>query len=124
MGTACGNKELLSISGIAGLQALTILYNAAPPIHVWIPNQPQATMARSSAGMLAPVVPKLDLARTGNGIPYFAPGRPFSIMGINTMVLPRNMVSIDCHQFMPPSINELASMYVGIQRLMLIHKAA
>ncbi len=27
---------------------------AAPPIQVWMPNQPQATSARSMAGTLAP----------------------------------------------------------------------
>ncbi len=31
---------------------------ASPPIHVWIPNQPHATTARSSDGRCAPRVPK------------------------------------------------------------------
>ncbi len=30
---------------------------AQPPIQVWMPNQPQATRARSSAGTLAPRMP-------------------------------------------------------------------
>src|SRR5215831_10894391 len=94
MGIACGNNELLSISGIPGFQALTILYIDAPPIHVCIPNQPQATIARRIAGTLAPFVPKLALAKTGNGIPYLAPACPFSIIGINTIVLPRKIVSM------------------------------
>ena len=73
IGMACGNKEPLPIPGIAGFHALTILYIDAPPIQVCMPNQPQATIARSIAGILAPFVPKLALAKTGNDIPYFAP---------------------------------------------------
>ena len=42
---------------------------AKPPIHVWMPNQPQATMARRMAGMLAPNTPNDDRARTGKGMP-------------------------------------------------------
>ena len=67
-------------------------------------------MARSSAGTLAPRTPKLARANTGNGMPYCAPARPLSSMGTSTMVLPRKMVSSACHQFMPPSMSELASM--------------
>src|SRR4026207_1948670 len=109
IGITWGNKELLSISGIPGFHALTILYIAAPPIHVWMPNQPQATIARSIAGILAPLVPKLALAKTGNGIPYLAPACPFNIIGIKTIVFPKKIVSIACHQFMPPPISELAN---------------
>ncbi len=42
---------------------------ASPPIHVWMPNHPQATTARKSAGMCAPRVPNAARAKTGNGIP-------------------------------------------------------
>ena len=45
-------------------------------------------------------------------------------MGTKTTLLPTKTVRIACHQFMPPSINELASIYVGMQRLMLIQSAA
>ena len=124
MGRAWGNNELLSISASEGFHARKILYSEAPPIHVWIPNHPQATIALSIAGMLAPFVPKLALTKTGKGIPYFAPACPFNIIGIKTMQLPRKMVSIACHQFMPPPINELANMYVGMHKLMLIQRAA
>ncbi len=41
-----------------GRKTPRILWTASPPIQVWMPNQPQATSARSSAGMLAPSVPK------------------------------------------------------------------
>jgi hypothetical protein len=60
--------------------------------------------------MLAPLTPKLALANTGKGMPYFAPACPFRIIGINTIVLPKRIVSIACHQFMPPPIRLLASM--------------
>jgi hypothetical protein len=59
--------------------------------------------------MFAPFVPKLALAKTGKGMPYFAPAWPFNIIGIKTIVLPRKIVTIACHQFMPPSMSELAS---------------
>ena len=74
-----------------------------------MPNQPQATMARNIAGMFAPFTPKLVRAKTGNGIPYLAPACPFKIIGIKTTMLPIKIVTIACHQFMPPSIKELAS---------------
>ncbi len=82
---------------------------AVPPIHVWMPNQPQATTARSSAGTFAPRVPKLARARTGNETPYFVPACAFKTIGTRTMVLPRRMVSIACHQFMPASMKPPAS---------------
>jgi len=33
-------------------------------------------------------------------------------------------VRIACHQLIPPPMSELASIYVGMQRLMLIQSAA
>ena len=92
-----------------GIHNRSIWYKAKPPIHVWIPNQPQATIALKIAGILAPFVPKEERTKTGNGMPYFAPARPFKIMGISTTVLPMKMVRIACHQFMPPSISEEAN---------------
>ena len=38
-----------------------------------MPNQPQATPARISAGRLAPYAPNEARATTGNGMPYFVP---------------------------------------------------
>ena len=89
-----------------------------------MPNQPQATIALNMAGMLAPLIPKLARAKTGKGIPYFAPACPLSNIGMSTITFPRKMVRIACHQFMPFEISELAIWYVGMQRLMLIHNAA
>jgi hypothetical protein len=43
--------------------------SAVPPIHVWMPNQPQATTARRTAGTFAPRVPNEARAKTGNGMP-------------------------------------------------------
>ncbi len=42
---------------------------ASPPIHVWMPNQPQATTERSSEGTWAPTVPNDERAYTGKGMP-------------------------------------------------------
>src|SRR6202142_1065379 len=52
-----------------GKKSPSMLWMASPPIHAWMPNHPQATKARMSAGMFAPVVPKDARQRTGNGIP-------------------------------------------------------
>jgi hypothetical protein len=45
-------------------------------------------------------------------------------MGTSTMVFPKKIVRMACHQFIPPPMRELASIYVGMQRLMLIQRAA
>src|SRR5437867_2577137 len=82
---------------------------AWPPIQVWIPNQPQATIARRIAGTFAPRVPNEARHKTGNDTPYFVPACAFRIMGTSTMVLPSRMVIIACHQFMPASMNPPAS---------------
>jgi hypothetical protein len=61
------------MSASDGIHARKTWYKDSPPIHVCMPNQPHATIARNIAGIFAPFVPKLDLTSTGNGIPYFAP---------------------------------------------------
>jgi hypothetical protein len=73
-----------------------------------MPNQPQATIARSIAGTLAPRTPKLARQSTGNDTPYLVPACAFRIMGIRTMTLPKRIVSIACHQFIPADISPLA----------------
>jgi hypothetical protein len=40
-----------------GTNAAKKVCRAWPPIHAWMPNQPQATMARISAGRFEPSVP-------------------------------------------------------------------
>src|SRR5215510_5230208 len=97
---------------------------AQPPIHVWMPNHPQATRARSMAGTLAPRMPKAARQYTGKGIPYFVPAWPFRIIGTRTMMLASTIVSTACHQFMPSSISDDASMYVGTQADIATHSAA
>ncbi len=47
----------------------SMVWIAWPPIQVWMPNHPQATSPRRTAGTLAPRVPKEARASTGNGIP-------------------------------------------------------
>lgn len=89
MGKACGINVVLSIPASEGNHTRKILYKEAPPIQVCMPNHPQATIALSIAGIFAPFVPKLALTKTGKGIPYFAPAWPLSIIGINTMQLPK-----------------------------------
>ena len=66
-GKICGNVYN------EGIHNRSIWKKAKPPIQVCMPNQPHATIARRIAGIFAPFVPKLALANTGNGIPYFAP---------------------------------------------------
>src|SRR5471032_2497222 len=101
-----------------------IVWSASPPIHVWMPNQPQATSARIKAGTFEPSVPYAARAKTGNGMPYFVPGCEFNRIGARTIVLPSRMVMIACDQFMPAARSPDASMYVGMQCAMLTHNAA
>src|SRR5262245_3924570 len=97
---------------------------AQPPIHAWMPNHPHATRARSKAGTLAPRMPKAARQYTGKGMPYLVPAWPFRIIGTRTMTLARTMVRTACHQFMPSSISDDASRYVGTQAAMATHSAA
>src|SRR6059058_4169707 len=98
--------------------------SACPPIQAWMPNHPQATMARMMAGRFEPYVPYAARAKTGKGMPYFVPGCELRRMGTRTMVLPRRIVRSACHQFMPPLISAAESMYVGMQWAMEIQSAA
>ena len=82
---------------------------ASAPIHVWIPNQPQATSARAIAATFAPRMPKLERTRTGKGMPYFVPGWALSSIGISTITLPRETVSRPCHHDIPAAIRPEAS---------------
>ena len=53
----------------SGISAVMIASIAVAPIHVWIPNQPQAISARAIAAKLAPRVPNIERTNTGNGMP-------------------------------------------------------
>ena len=53
----------------AGQRICNMEKMAWPPIHVWMPNHPQATSARSTAGTFAPRTPKDARTRTGKGMP-------------------------------------------------------
>ena len=107
-----------------GHAACTSASSASPPIQVWIPNQPHATIARSIAGMLAPRTPKLARQSTGKEMPYLVPACAFSTIGTSTMVLPRRMVTIACHQFIPCCIRPEARVYVVSTTLIPIQSAA
>jgi hypothetical protein len=74
-----------------------------------MPNHPHATRARSVAGTFAPRTPNAARHRTGNDTPYFVPACAFNTIGTSTMVLPRRMTSIACHQLMPCCIRPDAS---------------
>src|SRR3954467_3045145 len=57
-------------------------------------------------------------------MPYFVPAWAFSTIGTSTIMLPKKTVRTACHQFIPPSMSEEASMYVGMHADMLTHSAA
>ncbi len=84
--------------------AVSSVCSASPPIHVWMPNQPQATIARSTAGTLAPRTPKLARHSTGNDTPYFVPACAFSTIGTSTTTLPSRMTPSACHHAIPCAI--------------------
>src|SRR6185295_15367932 len=107
-----------------GHSATTNVFSASPPMNVWMPNHPHATIARSTAGTFAPAVPNEDRASTGNGIPSLVPGCALRRIGASTITFPRPMVSSACHQFIPTDTSPPASMYVGMQWAMEIHSAA
>ena len=88
-----------------GKAAASSVFSARPPIHVWIPNQPQATNARSMAGTFAPRTPKLARHSTGNDTPYFVPACALRIIGTSTIEFPSRMVSIACDQVIPCCIS-------------------
>ena len=50
-------KPAPSSVGHPGIRLEKSVCSASPPIQVWMPNQPQATSARMSAGRLEPIVP-------------------------------------------------------------------
>ena len=93
----------------AGSAADISAFRASPPIHVWMPNQPQATSARRTAGTFAPRTPKLARHSTGNEMPYFVPACALRIIGTRTITLPSRIVSIACHHRMPCCIRPDAS---------------
>src|ERR1051325_7787173 len=64
----------------------SMVFSAPPPIHAWMPNQPQATSALISAGTFDPSVPYAARANTGKGMPYFVPGCEFNRIGTSTIV--------------------------------------
>lgn len=45
-------------------------------------------------------------------MPYFAPACAFKIIGTNTIKLPSRIVPTACFQFIPPAINDDASINV------------
>jgi hypothetical protein len=56
-------------SAIPGQNSAVRASIASPPTHVWMPNQPQATIARSIDGRCVPRTPKAARANTGKGMP-------------------------------------------------------
>src|SRR5262249_40838797 len=74
--------------------------------------------------MFAPFVPNDARHSTGKEMPYFVPAWAWRTIGTRTMVLPRRIVVIACHQFMPASMNPPASVYVVMTTLMPIQSAA
>ena len=53
----CPPNPAPSSVGHPGITVLNIVCSASPPIHAWMPNQPQATSARINAGTFDPSVP-------------------------------------------------------------------
>src|SRR5688572_3435690 len=96
--------------GQEGNMAAKKMCRACPPIQAWMPNHPQATMARMMAGRFEPTVPYAARAKMGKGMPYLVPGWELSRMGMRTMELPRRMVMRACHQFIPAPISPEDSM--------------
>ena len=108
----------------AGHAARNSVSSASAPIHVWMPNHPHATIARSIAGTFAPRTPNAARHSTGNEMPYFVPACALRIIGMSTITLPRRIVTIACHHVIPCVISPDASVYVVMTTLMPIQSAA
>src|SRR5262245_66665232 len=74
--------------------------------------------------MFAPRVPNDARHKTGKDMPYLVPACALRTIGTRTIVLPRRMVIIACHQFIPASMNPPASVYVVMTTLIPIQSAA
>jgi hypothetical protein len=96
---------------------------AVPPIHVWMPNQPQATPARMRAGRFAPKTPNEARAKTGYGIPYFVPAWLFASIGTRTMMFASMIVRIAWYQAIPRRTRPAARPQVGMLWAIPIHRA-
>ncbi len=88
-----------------------------------MPNQPQATNARTTAGRLAPRTPNEARAKTGKGMPYFGPACPVSSIGTSTIRLARAMVNTACFQSMPTAMRPEASVQEAVLWAMPTHRA-
>ncbi len=95
------NAAEVSGASTEGRSATRSCQSACPPSHVWMPNHPQATSARSTAGTFAPVTPNDARANTGNGMPYRVPAWAFRIIGSSTMTLPSATHASACRQLIP-----------------------
>ena len=95
----------------------------APPIQVWMPNQPQATAARSSAGRFAPRTPNEARREDREGDAVLGPACPVSSIGTSTMTLARAMVNTACFQSMPSATRPEASVQEGMLWAMPTHRA-
>ena len=75
-----------------------------------MPNQPQATRPRNSAGTFAPRVPNEARNSTGNGMPCLVPAWPTAIIGISTITFAIRIVPTASFQDMPSLTRPAASM--------------
>src|SRR5207247_11253189 len=79
-----------------------------------MPNQPHATIPRSTAATFAPQVPKEARTKTGNGMPYFAPTCEFSSSGTVTMALPRTTTKMEVAGSKPKTSPIFARLHDGM----------
>src|SRR4029453_9915832 len=89
---------------------------AMPPNSVWMPNQPQATSARISAGTLEPMIPNEERSITGKGMPNLVPPNALRISGIRTMTLATKIAQSASPTESPKYVvSTPPSVYVGTQ---------
>src|SRR6266568_2645527 len=79
-----------------------------------MPNQPHATIPRSTAATFAPQVPKDARTKTGNGMPYFAPTCEFRSNGTVTIALPRITTKIEVAGSKPKTSPMFARLHDGM----------
>ena len=64
-----GDRLVAGHSAQPAVSVIISVSSASAPIHVWIPNHPQATSARAIAATLAPRIPKFERTSTGKRDP-------------------------------------------------------
>ena len=109
--------RIVHVSSV-NLEPKKMLSSAAtppPPAQDCTAHHPQAVIALRIAGTCAPILPKVSLARSGNGIPYLVPICELSRIGITTITFAIATLITAIHGEIPTVIKLEDSARAGMQ---------